>query len=112
MTIYSLDVLLFLFGTSLLSPVKVKVAQSCPTLCSPMDYTVHGILQAKYWSVLPFPFPGNLPNPGIEPWSPALQADSLPANLGKVKVTQLCPTLWDPWDHTVHGILQAKYWSG
>ena len=26
--------------------VKVKVAQSCPTLCDPMDYTVHGILQA------------------------------------------------------------------
>ena len=27
--------------------VKVKVAQSCPTLCNPMDYTVHGILQAR-----------------------------------------------------------------
>ena len=27
--------------------VKVKVAQSCPTLCDPMDYTVHGILQAR-----------------------------------------------------------------
>ena len=30
----------------------------------------------KYWSGLPFPTPGDLPNPGIEPWSPALQADS------------------------------------
>ena len=30
-----------------------------------------------YWSVLPFPSPGNLPNPGIEPRSPILQADSL-----------------------------------
>ena len=29
------------------------------------------------WSVLPFPSPGDLPNPGIEPWSPALQADTL-----------------------------------
>ena len=29
-----------------------------------------------YWSGLPFPPPGNLPDPGIEPWSPALQADS------------------------------------
>ena len=66
----------------------------------------------EYWRGLPCPPPGDLPNPGIEPWSPALQADSLPANLGKVKVTQLCPTLWDPRDHTVHGILQAKYWSG
>ena len=31
-----------------------------------------------YWSGLPFPSPGDLPNPGIEPGSPALQADSLP----------------------------------
>ena len=31
----------------------------------------------EYWSALPFPSPGNLPNPGIEPRSPALQADSL-----------------------------------
>ena len=30
-----------------------------------------------YWSGLPFPFPGDLPNPGMEPWPPALQADSL-----------------------------------
>ena len=44
-----------------------------------MDYRVHGILQAKYWSWLPFPSPGDLPDPGIEPGSPALQVDSLPA---------------------------------
>ena len=31
----------------------------------------------EYWSGLPFPSPGDLPNPGIEPQSPALQADSL-----------------------------------
>ena len=36
--------------------VKVKVAQSCLTLCDPMDYTVHGILQARIleWVVSPF----------------------------------------------------------
>ena len=33
----------------------------------------------EYWSGLPFPSPGNLPNPGIEPRSPELQADSLPS---------------------------------
>ena len=33
----------------------------------------------EYWSRLPFYSPGDLPNPGIEPWSPALQADSLPS---------------------------------
>ena len=59
--------------------MKVKVAQSCPTLCNPMDYTVHGILQPEYWSGQPFPSPGDLPNPGIELKSHALQADSLPA---------------------------------
>ena len=32
----------------------------------------------EYWSGLTFSSPGALPNPGIEPWSPALQADSLP----------------------------------
>ena len=31
----------------------------------------------EYWSGLPFPSPGDLPNPGIEPMSPALQVDSL-----------------------------------
>ena len=36
--------------------VKVKITQSCPTLCNPMDYTVHGILQARIveWVVFPF----------------------------------------------------------
>jgi len=33
----------------------------------------------EYWSGEPFPYPGDLPNPGIEPRSPALWADSLPA---------------------------------
>ena len=33
----------------------------------------------EYWSVLPFPSPGHLPNPGIEAGSPALQADALPS---------------------------------
>ena len=33
----------------------------------------------EYWSGLPFPFSGDLPNPGIEPGSPALQADTLPS---------------------------------
>ena len=37
-------------------PLKVKVAQSCPTLCNPMDYTVHGILQARILEWVAFPF--------------------------------------------------------
>ena len=40
-----------------------------------------GFSRQGYWSDLPFPSPGNLPDPGIEPRSPALQADSLPTAL-------------------------------
>ena len=40
-----------------------------------------GFSRQEYWGGLPFPSPGDLPDPGIKPWSPALQADSLP--LGK-----------------------------
>ena len=107
--------------------LKVKVTQSCPTLCNPMD-CIHGILQARmlewvafsfsrgssqprdraqvfhiaggfftgwatreaqeYWSGYPIHSPADLPDPGIEPGSPALQTDSLPTELwGK-------PTIW------------------
>ena len=38
-----------------------------------------GFSRQEYWSGVPFPSPGDLPNPGIEPRSPALQADSLPS---------------------------------
>ena len=43
-----------------------------------------GFSRQEYWSGLPFPSPGNLPNPGIEPRSPALQADAITSEpLGK-----------------------------
>ena len=63
--------------------VKVKVTHLCPTLCDPIDYIAcqaplsMEFSTQEYWSGLPFPSPGDLPNPGIEPWSPSLQADSL-----------------------------------
>ena len=56
---------------------EVKVAQSCPTLCDPMDCMEFS--RPECWSGKPFPSPGDLPNPGIEPRFPTLQADSLPA---------------------------------
>ena len=60
--------------------MKVKVAQVCPSLCDPMDYTVHGILQARIleWVAFPF-FQGIFPTQGLNPGTLALQADSLPA---------------------------------
>ena len=36
-----------------------------------------GFSRQEYWSGLPFPSPGDLPDPGIEPWSPTLRADAL-----------------------------------
>ena len=56
----------------------MKGTQLCLTLGDLMDCTVHGILQARImeWERSS---PGDLPNPGIKPRSPALQAISLPA---------------------------------
>ena len=68
------------------------VSQSRPTLCNPIDCSlpgssVMGFLRQEYWSRLPFPSPGDLPDPGMKPASPVsavLQADSFPAGpLGK-----------------------------
>jgi len=62
--------------------VCVTVAQSCPPLCNlwtmarqaPLSV---GFPRQEYWSGLPFPPPGDLPDPGIEPRPPALKANSL-----------------------------------
>ena len=60
-----------------------EVAQLCLTLCDLVDCIAYqtppsmGFSRQEYWSGLPLPSPGDLPDPGIEPWSPALQADAL-----------------------------------
>ena len=54
-----------------------KCAQSCPTLGITWSIAhQHGISRQEDWSGLPFPPPGDLPDPGIKPGSPALQAGS------------------------------------
>ena len=69
--------------------VKALVTQSCPILCDPMDCSppgssVHEILQGRILEWVPFPSPGDLPDPWIKPRSPASQVDSLPGKpLGK-----------------------------
>ena len=61
----------------------MKSAQLCPTLCDPMDCSlpdsVHGTFQARIleWVAFSRGSPGDLPDPGMKPRSPALQADSL-----------------------------------
>ena len=59
------------------------VAQSCPTLCDPTGCNPlsMGFSRQEYWSGLPFASPRDLPNPGIEPGFPALQAESLLSEL-------------------------------
>ena len=66
-----------------------SVAQLCLTLCNPQTTDPQTVVhqgplsmefsRQEYWSGLSFPSPGNLPNPGIEPRSPALQAETLPS---------------------------------
>ena len=121
---------------------EVKVVQLCPTLCNPMGYTVHGILQARileyvavsfsrrssqprdrtqvshfadwttrkaqeYWSGQTIPSPVDLLNPGIELGSPALQADSLPAE--PVRKPTLCNCLdCSPPGSSVYGNSPGK----
>ena len=55
------------------------IAQSCLTLCAPQAPLSMGFSRQEYWSGLPFPSRGYLPNPGVKPRSPALQVDSLPS---------------------------------
>ena len=60
------------------SEVKVIVTQSCPTLCDPWTIAHQAPLsmefsRQEYWSRFLFPSPGDLPNPGIEPRSPAMK---------------------------------------
>ena len=60
--------------------VHAKSLQSCPTPCDPMDCQTPlsmGFSRQEYWNGLPCPTPGDLPDPGIEPGSSTLQADSL-----------------------------------
>ena len=46
---------------------EVKVTQSCPTLCNPMDHTVHGIFQARILEWVAIPFSGTFPTQGLNP---------------------------------------------
>ena len=86
----------------------MKVTQSCPTLCNPIDYTVHGILQARILEWVAYPFS---------------RGSSWPRNQTRVsyitgrlftswvtrEVNKLCPTLWDPMDCSMTGFPDFRY---
>ena len=80
-----------------------------------------GFSRHEYWSGLPFPPPGDLPDPGIKPVSPASPAlaggfytfGSPCLRVSESEAAQSCPTLCDPMDcslpgFSVHGIFQAR----
>ena len=77
--------LFYVLCIKLILTVTVLVTQSCPALCNSMNYIPcqtplsMEFSRQEYWSGLPFPSPGDLPDPGIKPRSPALQTDSLPS---------------------------------
>ena len=121
-----------------LTSVVVLVAQSCPTLCDPMGYSlpgssVHGIFQARMLKWVPISYPHSIllmfsKNPVHVPvlvpdtcllrmdsfsWRPSLWSTNIGTQhgvhtLSEVKITQSCPTLCDPMGYTVHGILQVR----
>ena len=79
----------------------------------PMEYTVHGILQARILEWVAFPFSRGLPKPGIAPRFPTLQADSLPAeSSGKPKntgVSSLSLLQWIfPTQESNRGLLHCR----
>ena len=73
-------------------------SESCSVMLDPLqphgifwtilDQPVHGILQARILEWVALPAPGDLPNPGVEPWSPVLQADSLPTELSGKSISR------------------------
>ena len=84
-----------------------------------------GFCKQEYWSGLPFPSPGDLLGPGIEPRSPAFQADALPSELkglllllllllSRFTCVQLCATPWTvaPQAPPYMGLSRQEYWSG
>ena len=91
--------------------VKVLVAQLCLTLCDPMDcsppgFSVPGIFQARILESLlslGLSSPGDLPDPGIEPGSPALQADALTSDPGG-KPREV-PYVWSTSSLSIHLVM-------
>ena len=81
-----------------------------------------GLSKQEYWSGLPLPSPGDLPNLGIEPTSPALKADSLPSeppgkmfsSVQALSHVQLFVTLWNEALQAPlsMGCFRQEYWSG
>ena len=90
-----------------------EVVRSCPTLATLWTVVSQtplsmGFSRQEYWSGLPFPSPGDLPNPGIEPGSPALEADALTSEPPGKPILYLL-TFHDETNTSLHGILPKSF---
>ena len=79
--VYYMSICIYIYGGG-----GGLVTKLCPTLAIPWTVACQaplsmGFSRQEYWSGLPFPSPGDLPDPGIKPRCPALQADDLPTEL-------------------------------
>ena len=111
-------------NTKCQSPSRARLSASPWTAAHQAPLSMRFSRQG-YWTGLPFPSPGDRPNPGIKPGSPALQADSLLTELQgkpkdtKVKVKSLSHVrlLLTPWTVACQALLsmgfsRPEYWSG
>ena len=92
-----------------------EVTQLCPTLCDPMDYnlpgfSVHGIFQARILEWVAVYFSRGSSWPGIEPRSPALQADALPSESKRLPICRIHHVnCWAGWSTSWNQGCQEKY---
>ena len=73
-----------------------------------------GFSRQEYWSGLPFPSPGDLPDPGIKPRSPTLQADASPSEppgQPKVKLLSRVRLFATPWALQSMEFSRPEYWN-
>ena len=102
--------------------MKVKVTQSCPTLCNPMDYTVHRILQARILEWVVFPFSMGSSQSRNRTRVSCIAGNSLPVDphrkpkkkMKQLSHAQLFVTLWTVACQASPsmGFSLQKYWSG
>ena len=88
---------LYIYCALNISSLVIPWAVACQAPLS-MEFS-----KQECWSGMPFPFPGDLPDPGIEPRFPALQADYLPS-VQFSSVAQSCPTLCNPMNRSMPGL--------
>ena len=85
--------------------------------CDPRGTVAHQVplsmefSRQEYWTVLPFPSPGDLPNPEIKPWSPTLQVDSLPSELPGKPTTKRLKSIKTTKKPTIKSFILSIYLS-